>query len=503
MYMYNPDDKDLDRLSRDAAENYVAPGAPSWETLQQTLNKEMPQEKRKKRGGFFFFFLLTCLLAGGSLYWYGFSKKIPASIAFTNKKNNTVVENKNTLQNKNTISGERNNTSTSTVAGDKNISIPVSQKRAKEVPDNHHLSVTFVKVTNTPVTRNNQTSNDKNYRPEKMFRKRISPPAIASFAYNKKEKQSLAFNHKPYISSVKRKEHKNYIPVGITKFKVAEINDYSKTVIKNSVTKTATSDSEIKDDYTTTDKIIGQNPDPSLATPGIINDKVLKTKDSAVSKTITEPEKKEITTAIKKKKNEKAIVAGLTAGADLSTVRYTHSDEIGFNMGLMGGYQFNKNWSVYTGIIYTKKNYELNGSDYHPPKHYWTSYINLITVDGYCRMWEVPLLARYTFNSKSNNKFFISTGISSYFMKKQQYNYLYKTSSGSYENKAWSNDSSFNHIFSILHLSAGFEKHFGKHMNWQIEPYAKIPLAGVGFGNIKLSSFGVNFSIQYRQALKH
>ena len=56
--MYNPDDKDIDRLSREAAEHYHAPGTPSWETLRQTLDKELPQEKEKKRRGFLFFFLL-------------------------------------------------------------------------------------------------------------------------------------------------------------------------------------------------------------------------------------------------------------------------------------------------------------------------------------------------------------------------------------------------------------------------------------------------------------
>ena len=167
----------------------------------------------------------------------------------------------------------------------------------------------------------------------------------------------------------------------------------------------------------------------------------------------------------------------------------------------MGGYQFNKHWSVYTGIIYTKKNYDLNGSDYHPPKHYWTQYVDLERVEGYCRMWEVPLLARYTFNPGAKSAFFVSTGLSSYFMKKQDYNYTFKNM-GVSGTSAWTNDSSFNHVFSILHLSAGFEKQLGRHMNWQIEPYAKIPLGGVGFGNIKLSSFGINLSVQYRHPVK-
>ena len=116
-------------------------------------------------------------------------------------------------------------------------------------------------------------------------------------------------------------------------------------------------------------------------------------------------------------------------------------------------------------------------------------------------MWELPLLARYTFNPASKSPFFVSAGMSSYFMKKQQYEYSYKTNMGSM-NASWTNDSTFNHVFSILDLSAGVEKRIGKHMNFQVEPYARIPLGGVGFGNIRLSSFGVNLTVQYRQPVK-
>jgi hypothetical protein len=51
----------------------------------------------------------------------------------------------------------------------------------------------------------------------------------------------------------------------------------------------------------------------------------------------------------------------------------------------------------------------------------------------------------------------------------------------------------------LLHISGGIEKTIGKHLTGIIEPYAKIPMSGVGFGSIELSSFGVNFSLTYKQ----
>ena len=45
--MYKPDD-DIDDLSRNAAEHYKAPGAPSWDALEKVLDVELPKEEEKK-----------------------------------------------------------------------------------------------------------------------------------------------------------------------------------------------------------------------------------------------------------------------------------------------------------------------------------------------------------------------------------------------------------------------------------------------------------------------
>ena len=117
-------------------------------------------------------------------------------------------------------------------------------------------------------------------------------------------------------------------------------------------------------------------------------------------------------------------------------------------------------------------------------------------------MWELPVTARYIFNPGAKNAFFGTAGLSSYFMKKQQYDYYYKNSMGVPMTAPWHSDSTYTHVFSIVDISAGVQKPIGKHMDLLIEPYAKIPLGGVGHGNIRLSSFGVNLTVQYKKPLK-
>jgi len=559
--MYKPDDKDIDRLSRDAAEHYHAPGKPAWDALQQILDKELPQEKEKKRRGFFFFFLLLGITVAGSGIWYGLGKINHANkvIAGTGK---TTTQNKTGNQSAETPVDASKSGSGNTVVPDvktvpaggalKNQVSPADSKKTDYAEKNKTGST----VTNIPATTagkpagnsnnapkadgktkgdavvantqekvsdpvKNNTAGDaitgkKNYR-QKLYNGKTNNPNEDALASTGEKVLGSVKDKSPYTATDTQKKHHQKSSSNDLSLDLA--NENKGNPKKNAVANSADGNT---DAVATTDLAAGDYNADKTKQNNLLTDKkdipaVTTAQDAATDKRINQrpvlPDSQVLKTkkndssaiAAKKKaksKNEKAINIGLTAGLDLSTVRFTYGDNAGYNLGITGGYQFSKHWSVYTGIIYTKKNYKLNGSDYHPPKHYWTQYVTLQTVDGYCRMWEVPLLARYTFNPGSKTAYFASAGISSYFMKKQAYNYSYKDMTGWPGTASWTNDSSFNHVFSILSLSAGFEKNFGKHMNWQIEPYAKIPLGGVGFGNIKLSSFGVNLTVQYRHPVK-
>lgn len=200
--------------------------------------------------------------------------------------------------------------------------------------------------------------------------------------------------------------------------------------------------------------------------------------------------------------NKKGWFWGLTAGIDVSTVKYHYASDAGYNIGGLIGYRFNQHLSVQTGGIYTQKNYKMRGADFHPPKGSWLNNYTLETVDGYCKMWELPILATYHFIGSNKSNAFISLGASSYFMKKENYDYLYYINNQPYY-KTVAYNSNDQHILALLHLSAGIEKSINKKLTGIVEPYAKIPLSGVGMGSIQLSSFGVNFSVLYKQPKKH
>jgi hypothetical protein len=46
-----------------------------------------------------------------------------------------------------------------------------------------------------------------------------------------------------------------------------------------------------------------------------------------------------------------------------------------------------------------------------------------------------------------------------------------------------------------LNFSAGYEQYLGKLGSLRIEPYLRIPLAGMGTGNLPITSAGLNIGI--------
>ena len=76
-------------------------------------------------------------------------------------------------------------------------------------------------------------------------------------------------------------------------------------------------------------------------------------------------------------------------------------------------------------------------------------------------------------------------------MKKETYNYQYKTPSGQTYNYVTTINNENKHYFSVLSLSGGYQYKLNDRIAFVAEPYVKIPLAGIGEGKIKLNSAGL------------
>ena len=111
-------------------------------------------------------------------------------------------------------------------------------------------------------------------------------------------------------------------------------------------------------------------------------------------------------------------------------------------------------------------------------------------------MIELPITIRHNFSSRSRTKGFAAIGLSSYLMKKEQYDYLYYYgNTGTYAVHYKSYNNSSKNWLSVLQVSGGFNRKLSRYTSLRVEPYIKMPLQGVGFGKLSLLSGGVNFGI--------
>ncbi|MBV7528699.1 porin family protein [Chitinophaga sp. sic0106] len=189
----------------------------------------------------------------------------------------------------------------------------------------------------------------------------------------------------------------------------------------------------------------------------------------------------------KQKESFNRLYAGLSAGPDFNVASSFRYARLGFNAGIVLHYYFKPKWFVSTGITYSKKLYGATPQDYKGP---YNNYLRKIDAD--CNVLEVPLNLNYAFLKKKNFSLSATAGASSYFMLKEKYNYRYNNPSYDKENVITNENK---HYLAVLNVGALYQQPVGNRLILGVQPYAKIPLSGVGAGQVKLYSSGVTLQL--------
>ena len=200
--------------------------------------------------------------------------------------------------------------------------------------------------------------------------------------------------------------------------------------------------------------------------------------------------------AIKANQKKGGLYIGLVAGPDISTVKMQSVKGVGYTVGLLAGYQFKKNIAVEAGIFWDKKKYYSDGKYFDKTKTALPAYVTINWLNGDCNMLEIPISVRYLFRQKKNGGFFAAAGLTSYIMKKEDYDYLATHNNMSYEAYK-SYDNSGTNFLSVMSLGVGYEHNIGNGTKLRVEPYLKIPLKGLGIGNMPITSSGLYIGISH------
>ena len=494
-------DKELDRLSREAAEQYdVEQNTSGWDNLHLRLEKEMPVNARKQRRSLLLLLSLLVLLTGsGLVYQYvnGPSPKIdkvagtrtqtePSDVPDDQSavaQHQTERSNRKQLNDVPTPTTEKNNSNPATgTTGQKEPSIADHQKTdivsgATEHPSTIQKTKPTIAGSAKDLQRS-ETINRTTPRTKKVNSTidRLGTPTSG------KQKNVSGRNGSPAKSEA--------IPNSIVSGEKSTLDDPGNKI--------AVSDQ------------MNTNHEHAASVVSRFDVAFISISKPAINKKNIEivlPINAASAPAIARKNQEQRITRkfpfsiAVTGGTDWTSVRFTHNDKAGYNAGVLLSWHFANKFSLSTGALYTKKNYSAYGKDYHPPKGYWTNYITLDELNGSCWMIDIPLNLRYDFAGGKQYNFFGSAGVSTYLMDKESYTYHYMYN-GSYARRNWLNENNSSHVFSILNVSAGYEKSVGKKLSVQMEPYLKVPVAGIGFGKMQMNSYGINFAIRYRPEFK-
>ena len=437
-------DEEIDKLIKDAANQHHPPYDDSaWGKMEVMLNKHLPQKKDRKKP---LLFLLFSLLLGGAIITgvlQPWKDKTSAAENKTTQQPVTNIEKPDITADKGLDNKKQDNNTASQLINPKTNARYVAGKKSTIT------TVSNSNKTNTPQQTAN--SNKNNYRQQGKTSMKIKKPGVDN-----------------------------------------DIEEDKTTV--NSFTDQEPKDDQIKNQATPA--LTKQNP------TAISQTDTASTEGTAKNEQETEKKKTETAKDKQKKKNTFANSLALTfsVGADVSYIEIGNAGKLQPFYGAGLSYTIGKHLRINTGLNVSKKIYTAE------PYQYKFSggavYPNLKKIKANCNVYEIPLNVYYSFKTVKNHNWFAGTGISSYLMKKETYDYMYITPSGQSYNYTHTETNKNKHYFSVLTLSGGYQYKLNNRLSLIAEPYLKIPLGGVGAGKVKLNSAGLIFTAAIKPFVK-
>ncbi len=435
------DDEQIDKKIQDAAENFrPAFDDDAWKKMEQLLDEHLPQKKDKKR---IIFLLILLLISAGAIY-FGIHYENAGGTVYSGKAQPVIQADE-------LASGE----SLKTRPGTKTAlplkgNIPADSARNTSSGSTHKLSTVLVQ-NNIYVKKRFGTTGSK-------------------------------FSTKPSAENNADVITKNIIAIAktdisIIKTEKSSVNNVSKEVAISTVTNDATRASNHSDI---------DSGSESVAKNNLITKKEAGIKIKDVK--------------IKRQANHFVhnFSIGFVTGPDVSGVKLDNIGKLTFIIGGQVAYRIAHKFTLRSGFLVEKKIYSVGANEYHP-QLYNPANDYLQTVGANCTIYEVPLTLSYNFSKAKKHEWFVSAGLSSYFMKKESYEYFYKIPSGNTYTNYYSVSNKNKHYFSVIDLSAGYSHTINRNISFAVEPYLKMPVTGIGVGKIKLNSAGVLFSLNFRK----
>ncbi|HEV2832225.1 MAG TPA: hypothetical protein VGW31_09630 [Hanamia sp.] len=434
-----PDKLDI-KIQEAAAHNDSAYNELAWSRMQNLLDKEMPQKKKDQRRIFWLFLFL--LFGTGVLLLITHPWKNASDAVISAKIDSanapTSLHNSSSTESSNI---NMDNTQKSTLPSQSYINEIISQKSSSQKPLKNKEAQ---KTINDATAKDNRVEELIAYHPNNgtESERRINQP-ITSQEKNDKAEQP----------------------------------------------------GDLRNDVETTEKDLAAMNTNENENENEKNNSLIKQDNKNTSgKKLIAPQRKN--------KFSNSFALSFSAGPDVSAVSTHDIGKINLAYGAGISYQFSKKFTLRTGFYFAKKSYDAKTSDYHPPTNFWNYYPDLEYIEADCKIYEVPLILNYNFSRSAKHLWFGSAGISSYFMKREDYDYFSKNALGQNSYDSYSIKNKNQHYFASIRVSAGYEKKLGNSISITTEPYLSLPIDGIGYGKVKLYGAGVLFTVNIKPFAK-
>ncbi|MEB2783053.1 hypothetical protein [Algoriphagus persicinus] len=182
----------------------------------------------------------------------------------------------------------------------------------------------------------------------------------------------------------------------------------------------------------------------------------------------------------------------IQAAPDLSGIKLNQFGKAGQAIGIGAEYFLRPRLSIASGVFYSFKPYSSD-------EGYKLSYGKQPDrVIGECGILDIPFNLRFYPIEGRLQRVFASVGLSSYLMLKEYYKLEYlNTGTGYPYSKELEVSGVNNHFFGVVNFSVGYERKLGNKLSVQVEPYFKVPITGVGEGDISLKSTGLFVGLKF------
>ena len=196
--------------------------------------------------------------------------------------------------------------------------------------------------------------------------------------------------------------------------------------------------------------------------------------------------------------NKQGGYIGFIGSVDFSNVKSIIYNNAGYGFGVLLGYKFNKKISLETGLIANKKNYYSDGRYFNMDKiqSAMPTGMHLKSLFTNSSIIEIPIKIMYDFIANNKSNVYVSCGFSAYIMTTEKNNYKAMVNGNEEQFYEVYNKSGYR-LPAVVNINFGYEHLVSKFLNIRIAPFLKIPLKGIGVGNLPVTSAGLQLSFTH------